>query len=130
MELKGTFPCGQCNRFYPGKKQLSKHIRNKHVAVVENDLVEERQDMVEGGNHIIIDEVGYIQIERQLEIDTVDGIAQHQVEEGNENLSNITETFVNNEDCRYINFVLKYISKPEIPRAYVVEMIKDLSKIC
>lgn len=111
MELEGTFPCDQCDRFYSCRKSLNRHIKRIHALSIE-----------EFENESYIDS----DIENDIQIEDFD--VESEIGE-NLPISYNNDSLVEYRDSRYINFVLKYMSKPEIPRSYVIDMIKDLSEI-
>lgn len=108
MSSSGTFPCDRCDRFFSEKKHLARHIKNIHPS---NNC-----DPIEIAEHPN-DDLLYAE---QISTDYTNSI------ETSNNIFNSNSLF---KDNRYINFVLKYISKPEVPRSIIIEMVKDLSEI-
>lgn len=125
MELKGTFPCYQCDRVYSLKKNLNRHVRQKHCF---------QSVQLEEIANIVNEPENEIQISHQLEKSDDEVLINLNTFTENDSIFSIPDVSTENvnlleQDNRYIQFVLKYISKPEIPRSYVVEIIKDLSGI-
>ncbi|KAL5291941.1 hypothetical protein ACFFRR_010987 [Megaselia abdita] len=134
MELKGTYSCSKCDKVYSLKKNLNRHVKLIHYLNVESahELVDESNsklvdecehfhEMVNENQAQISLEAGDIEIDLPIDSDELSFFVS------NDNLS--TQNYNEGHNLKYIQFVLKYMPKPEIPRSYVVEIIRDLSEI-
>lgn len=123
MDPEGSFSCNFCDRFFTLKKHLKRHITNKHsiqcneISNVDSIECLLNVECVEDNEQMDTEELTYT--ENNINVPS----STHDME---------TESLISdNSERNYdvLKFVLKYISKPEMPRSFVIEMIKDFSEI-
>lgn len=118
MDSKGTFSCNNCDRFYSTQKSLNKHIKKNHLI---NDIVVENED-----EQVITEDIFFENSIDNNDVSMIDSVASTAFDNSNlQSEQYLTEA----TDNKYLNFFLKYLSKPEMPRKYVIEMVADLKNV-
>lgn len=138
MEATGRFRCQYCIRYFSQKRYLLRHINSKHGAFPEQNAVPEVELDVE--NNLNNVEPVVLQVEEVVCPDS--DIVEFDIASSDDILEELSRTSnirfdcnnqknfkANNREEKYLTLMLKYLSKPEIPRKYVFELTNDFAEL-
>lgn len=129
----GRFFCQFCDRYYSEKRSLKRHVNVKHSLLDRNAVneIEIIDDELLIDNYEITNNVDESIYEQNFEEVVEDEHVEELFTSGrnifsNGNHKNFKATSF---DDKYLKILLKYLSKPEIPRKYVLNITNDFSKL-
>lgn len=125
MENVGRFFCPFCNRYFAELRLMIRHKLIKHNN--SNNIIE-LNDLTSNNSYlnVPVNEV-FENIENDLEYNNeIETVEKANIRFENGCFKNFK---VVTPEHKYIKTMLKYLSKPEIPRKYVYEMSNDFSKL-
>lgn len=122
----GRFSCRYCNRYYSEKRLLERHISLNHSELVRNAV--EIIDVVD--INPVVHEDNDNNIEPDIEVDADDmveeiiGCGQPRFAVGaHKNFEGSTP------EHDYVKLMIEFLSKPEIPRKYVLDITNRFCKL-